>query len=108
MLLLAFSKLLLQNLYFAFTEVSHTNHFQISNPTVLEKPGAFMLAPIHRLIDFWLDLTEDQITISYKTYKTDNLADMNEIIDQQLAPGKFCKNRIQNKSLSESTQNLIF
>ena len=62
----------------------------MANPTVLEKPGAFLLAPIYRLLfGFYLDLTEDQVKISYKTYKAENQADMMEIIDQQLAPGKI-------------------
>ena len=68
---------------------------QIANPTVLEKPGALMLAPIYQLLFGEydnsnypsLELTEDQITISYKTYKTDNLPHLQEIVDQKLAPG---------------------
>ena len=63
----------------------------MSNPTVLEKPGAFMLAPIYKLLfgsfEDSLLLTEDQVTISYKTYKADNQADMQKILDQKLAPG---------------------
>ena len=54
-----------------------------------------MLAPVYELLFYdsfdALCLTEDQVTISYKTYKADNQADMQEITDQQLAPGKFCK-----------------
>ena len=50
-----------------------------------------MLAPIYKLLFgdsyYTLCLTEDQVTISYKTYKADNQADMQKIIDQQLAPG---------------------
>ena len=65
--------------------------FQIANPTVLEKPGALMLAPIYKLLfGTWsrdLLLTEDQIAISYKTYKNHNPADMQEIVDQKLAAG---------------------
>ena len=63
--------------------------------TVLEKPGTFMLAPIYRLLfkkhqKTWptLELTEDQITISYKTYKADKKSDMQEIFDRKLAPGE--------------------
>ena len=66
--------------------------FQIANPTVLEKSGALMLAPIYELLFGAgmksLLLTEDQITIYYKTYNSDNSADMNDIIDQKLSPGK--------------------
>ena len=55
-----------------------------------------MLSPIYALLFGQnrgklfpsLDLVEDQISITYKTYKTDNKADMQEIIDQKLAPGK--------------------
>ena len=51
-----------------------------------------MLAPIYELLfDGWsnsLVLTEDQVTISYKTYKADDESDMQEIIDQNLAPGE--------------------
>ena len=49
-----------------------------------------MLAPVYDLLfdEYKLVLTEDQVTISYKTYKADNQSDMQEIIDQQLAPGK--------------------
>ena len=35
-----------------------------------------------------LELTEDQIAISYKTYKSDDGNDMQAIIDQKLTPGK--------------------
>ena len=76
--------------------------FQIANPTVLEKPGAVMLAPVYQLLFGQIDsvdyqkydlktkslaLTEDQITISYKTYKADKPSDMREITDK-LAPGE--------------------
>ena len=57
-----------------------------------------MLAPIYQLLfgkhddELYskrsLELTEDQIRITYKTYKADSHADMQEIIDQKLAPGK--------------------
>ena len=54
-----------------------------------------MLAPVYQLLFGQnkscipsLELTEDQITISYKTYKVDNQFDMQEISDQQLAPGQ--------------------
>ena len=64
----------------------------MANPTVLEKPGALMLAPVYQLLfrgfHNSLCLSEDQITIGYKTYKADNQSDMQKIIDQQLAPGK--------------------
>ena len=56
-----------------------------------------MLAPIYELLfgkhgqQSWktksLELTEDQIAISYKTYKSHNPADMQEIVDQKLAAG---------------------
>ena len=56
-----------------------------------------MLAPIYQLLfgehtDYnenykSLELTEDQISITYKTYKTDEPAEMQEIIDQKLTPG---------------------
>ena len=50
-----------------------------------------MLAPIYKLLfGRWshnLLLTEDEIAISYKTYKSDNEADMQEIVDQKLAAG---------------------
>ena len=60
-----------------------------------------MLAPVYQLLlgqhdpesrKISLELTEDQVTITYKTYKADNQADMQEIIDQQLAPGEKFKN----------------
>ena len=56
-----------------------------------------MLAPIYQLLfeknepawkQYSLELIEDQITISYKTYKADDESDMQEIIDQKLAPGE--------------------
>ena len=55
-----------------------------------------MLAPIYQLLfgthygstDASLELTEDQITITYKTYKSDNDADLQQIVDQKLAAGK--------------------
>ena len=59
-----------------------------------------MLAPIYKLLfgkhkhyigvgEYVqsLELTEDQIAISYKTYKSHNPADMQEIVDQKLAAG---------------------
>ena len=66
---------------------------------MLEKPGALMLYPIYDLLfgekendkgDWrrpFLELTEDQIAISYKTYKTDDPNDMQAITDGNLAPG---------------------
>ena len=35
-----------------------------------------------------LELTEADIAITYKTYRSDNLADMQTLVDQKLAPGK--------------------
>ena len=73
-----------------FTEGISTYYLQIANPTVLEKPGAFMIWPVYELLfykNFYLALTEDQVNIRYKTYKTANESDMQEIIDQRLAPG---------------------
>ena len=63
--------------------------FQIAYPTVLEKPGALMLAPVYKLLfgEDSLALTENQVVISYKTYKANNRADMQEIVDNKLAPG---------------------
>ena len=53
-----------------------------------------MLAPIYQLLlgkdEYWgpsLKLTEDQIAISYKTYKLDNDDDMQAIVDEKLTPG---------------------
>ena len=48
-----------------------------------------MLSPVYELLfeSDELALTEGQVTIGYKTYKADNPVDMQEIIDQQLAPG---------------------
>ena len=51
-----------------------------------------MLAPIYKLLfqhfsEPLLELTEDQVAISYKTYKTDNADDMQAIIDGKLTPG---------------------
>ena len=73
--------------------------FQIANPTVLEKPGALMLAPIYELLfgkhgtfswsDPSLELTEDQIAISYKTYKSNKAADRRAIVNGKLTPGKL-------------------
>ena len=57
-----------------------------------------MMWPIYQLLfgkdggRYWnrsLELTEDQVTISYKTYNSDNESDMQEIIDNQLAPGEI-------------------
>ena len=36
-----------------------------------------------------LELTEDQIAISYKTYKSDRADDRQVIIDEKLAPGNY-------------------
>ena len=71
-----------------------------------------MSAPIYRLLfQDWADslkLTEDQVTVSYKTYKTDDQSDMQEIIDQQLTPGKeLSKNylKLLKKILINSKKN---
>ena len=78
---------------FRLTELADS---QIANPTVLEKPGALMLAPIYQLLfgenelRHWmktLELVEDQVSIFYKTYRSDNQVDMQAIVDQQLTPG---------------------
>ena len=71
---------------------------QIANPTVLEKPGALMLAPVYQLLfgengkEYWEDpslvLIEDQITINYKTYSSDKPSDMKKIAKNRLAPGE--------------------
>ena len=63
----------------------------------MERPGALMLYPIYQLLfgehgeysweEPFLELTEDHITISYKTYKSADEADMQAILDQKLAPG---------------------
>ena len=48
-----------------------------------------MLAPIYELLfrEYYLALTEDQVVISYKTYKNNKPNDMQAIVDQKLAPG---------------------
>ena len=50
-----------------------------------------MLAPIDQLLfrnySSSLKLTEDQIAISYKTYKLNNADDRQEIVDERLTPG---------------------
>ena len=52
----------------------------------MEKHGALMLYPVYELLfdKDYLALTEDEIAISYKTYKSD---DMQAIIDEKLTPG---------------------
>ena len=54
-----------------------------------------MLFPVYRvLFDSFsdgsrgLNLHDSDVVIQYKTYKTDNSADMKTITDQKLAPGK--------------------
>ena len=48
-----------------------------------------MLAPVYDLLfNEKVALSEDQIAISYKTYKSDDANDMQAIIDQKLTPGK--------------------
>ena len=42
-----------------------------------------------------LELAEDQIVITYKTYKSDNADDMQAIVDQKLAPGINIRNEIK-------------
>ena len=59
-----------------------------------------MLAPVYRVLfakngkESWLvnpslELTEDQIAISYKTYKSNRAVDRQTIIDESLTPGKM-------------------
>ena len=59
----------------------------------MEKPGALMIAPIYRLLFdyYFLTLTEDQVAISYKTYKSSNEKDRQTIVDQKLTPGILTK-----------------
>ena len=66
---------------------------------MLEKPGAFMLAPVYQLLfgknKSWepsLELTENQIAISYETYKTDKADDRQAIVDGNLTPGNSLNN----------------
>ena len=56
-----------------------------------------MLEPIYRLlfgqaIDgrrvYFLALAQNQVKTFYKTYKSNNVSDMQEIIDKKLAPGR--------------------
>ena len=76
---------------------------KIANPTVLEKPGALMIYPIYHLLfgehkDSYdrfgnrvfepsLELTEDQVAISYRTYESADTGDMQTILDHKLTPG---------------------
>ena len=62
-----------------------------------------MLAPIYQLLfgendsveeKPSLELTEDQVDVSYKTYKSDKVDDRRAIVDRKLAPG----NEMFNKS----------
>ena len=48
-----------------------------------------MLYPIYELLFYYgyLNLTEDQIAISYKTYRSAGEADMQAIFDHKLTPG---------------------
>ena len=57
-----------------------------------------MLFPIYQLLfgeheqrgyEQSLKLTEDQISISYKTYKSNRADDRQVIIDEKLAPGNY-------------------
>ena len=60
-----------------------------------------MLAPVYQLLfgkhmtfvnpEPSLELTEDQIAISYKTYKSNKADDRQAIVDGKLAPGKLFK-----------------
>ena len=80
---------------FALENLNLSIVFQIANPTVLEKPGAFMLAPVYKLLFVYTDylcLNEDQIIISYKTYKSDKPSDMKKITVNRLAPGEKFSN----------------
>ena len=47
-----------------------------------------MLYPIYELLFDYLALADNQISISYKTYKRDNEDDMQAIVDGNLTPGK--------------------
>ena len=40
--------------------------------------------------EYFLALTQDQVKIYYKSYRTDDLTDMQAISDQKLAPGRTC------------------
>ena len=60
-----------------------------------------MIFPIYQLLfgkheeENWkqpsLELVEDQVAISYKTYKSDDENDMQGITDQKLTPGRIAK-----------------
>ena len=57
-----------------------------------------MLAPIYYLLfgeneslGPSLELTEDQVALSYKTYKSDDANAMQAVIDQKLTPGNRTK-----------------
>ena len=62
-----------------------------------------MLAPIYYLLfredKSWgrgpsLELTEDEIAISYRKYKSHDVNDMQAIIDQKLTPGNDKKTKL--------------
>ena len=81
-------------------ETSTKSLVQIANPTVLEKPGVLMLHPIYQLLfgeynpdftDPYLKLTENQIAVNYKTYRSNDADDMQAIVDGKLTPGIFSK-----------------
>ena len=66
------------------------------------------MAPIYKLMfgknNYYknepsLELTEDQVAISYKSYRSADPRDMKVISDQKLAPGKS-----QNKSWCEKSK----
>ena len=50
------------------------------------------MAPVYELFfrnnNSSLCLTEDQVNIYYKIYKTKNDSDMNEIVQEQITPGE--------------------
>ena len=66
---------------------------------MLEKPGALMMYPIYQLLfgkhsDYdpaSLELTENDVAISYKVYKSGKAADRQAIIDGSLTPGRATK-----------------
>ena len=56
-----------------------------------------MLQPIYDLLfnKYRLDLKKDELVISYQTYQSTDLTDMQAIVDQQLAPGKILEQKIK-------------
>ena len=51
-----------------------------------------------------LALKKDQVVISYKTYKSTDLADMQAISDQKLAPGKTLEQTTKAQNLFQLHQ----